>query len=1023
MRSLTIVASSWVSVAFWVLGTQARADQPSGSDFFEQEIRPVLLEKCQKCHGPIKQESGLRVDSREALLKGGESGPAVVPGQPGEGTLLKALSHQHDVKMPPSGKLPPSTLVAMRQWVEKGAPWASNSSSAAPTRTSAIILSDRKHWAFQPIRVTEPARTGRTSWGNTEIDHWIAAGWKAKTLKPVKPASKRTLIRRATLDLTGLPPTPEEIESFLVDSRPDAFAHLVERLLASPAYGERWGRHWLDVARYADTAGDGADYPVPEAWRYRNWVIDAFQSDMPFNEFIKQQIAGDILANQNPNQDYASRVIATGFLSLGKRYGYNPGPDFQHLDLADVIESVGRSILGLSLGCARCHDHKYEPVSMEDYYALYGIFQSTKWAFPGGEEHKKPANLVPLVPPATARDLEKKKEKEVEALATKLRLLKREKGQRDGTFRAGGKDLDWEGQTPGKPPTTPWLSMGPNTILAEAQSPYLHIHPKGTRGIRMSAGQANDGIRYVFPDPFLARASRFLHFTIDFRNLPGPGEGSYRLYLGRGVIASTALDISISPREIAVGSGQDWETVASVETNTWHTLQIRMDTEKKTFSGFLARANQPRLTFGERKLAPGWDGVLDTFICDGLGHKKGPFPVHDLDNIGISEEPFSGPGETVVQVITPGPEEKSRIQVLEAEIRSLEARSVQLQNQTTFPVAYAVSEGQAADAKIQKRGEPDKPGALVPRRFLEILGGAPLKDRQSSGRLELAHWLVQPDNPLTARVFVNRVWQWHFGKGLVPTASDFGLRGDPPTHPELLDLLASRFIESGWSVKTLHRMIMNSHTYQLSSEDNQENALRDPENTFLWRFSRRPLEAEVVRDCLLFVSGKLNRKRPEGHPFPPVSSWGYTIHNPFHAVYDSDHRSVYLMIQRNRRHPFLSLFDGADPNLSVAMRTPTTTPVQALYLLNSPLVHEQSLGLASRLLDRDIKDRNRVGFLAEITQARSCEEAEIQEATAFVQEYSQALISSGQTPQAAQKNAWAALARVYLTANAFLHLE
>ncbi|MFO0875843.1 MAG: DUF1549 domain-containing protein [Gemmataceae bacterium] len=534
--------SCLVLVAWFVSASGATAAGPTAEQlaFFERDIRPLLVAQCQKCHGTTKQQASLRVDSREALLRGGDSGPALVPGQPNQGTLLAAVKHVGDTRMPPRGKLTDAQIAALTRWVADGAPWPKDATVTKPA------IAPEKHWAFQPIRRPAVPAVQNATWARTAIDHFILARLEQRGLKPVEQADRRTLIRRLTFDLTGLPPTPEAIQEFLADGSPQAYEKLVDRLLASPAYGERWGRHWLDVARYADTAGDGADYPVREAARYRNWVIRAFNASQPFDEFIREQIAGDVLARQGPPEHFADRVTATGFLAIGKRYGYNPSTDFQHEDFADAIDSVGRSLLGLSVGCARCHDHKYDPISMADYYGLYGILQSSAWSFPGGEEHKKPARLIPLVPQEVANRLDHEKSTQVARLESALRRLRLEKDTLEGKSFAGGVDLGFEGQTLGKPPAGVWLAMGPNQVLAEAQSPYQHIYPRGTRGVRMGTGLPTDGIRYVFPQGLRATPGQQMYFTIDFRTLPAqPGSpqppGAYRFYVGRGVIESLAL--------------------------------------------------------------------------------------------------------------------------------------------------------------------------------------------------------------------------------------------------------------------------------------------------------------------------------------------------------------------------------------------------------------------------------------------------------------------------------------------------
>jgi hypothetical protein len=627
---------------------------PADDTFFEKEVRSVLVERCVKCHGPVKASGGLRLDSREALLKGGESGPAVIPGKPADSRLVKALRREKGVEpMPPDKALDPAVTTALEKWVRDGAAWPA---TAAPVRVAS-------HWAFEPVRPQSPPAGAAHP-----IDAFLRA-------KPAEPANRRALIRRVTFDLIGLPPTPEEIDHFLADTSPDAYERLIDRLLASPHYGEKWGRHWLDVVRYADTAGETADFPVPDAWRYRNYVIAAFNRDLPYDQFLREQLAGDILAARDPTERYAERVAATGYLALARRFGYDVRKD-HFLTLEDTIDTVGKSVLGLTLGCARCHDHKYDPVTARDYYALYGIFESTRYAMSGCEKVKTQEHLVPLVPPAES-----------------------------------------------------------------------------------------------------------------------------------------------VPRFLAPLSA----------TRSWAEVSLRV-----------ADADPPA------------------------------------------------------------------------------------------PTAYAVWEGSPHDAQLHKRGDPETRGDAVPRRFLTVLGGQPLPSNAGSGRLALADWLTDPKNPLTARVMVNRVWQGHLGTGIVATPNDFGTRGAPPTHPELLDWLAAEFVRSGWSVKHLHRLFLTSEAYRAGAH-------------------RRRLTAEEIRDSLLAVSGDLDPSPGGPHPFPDPKTWNFTQHGPFKAVYETDRRSVYLMTQRIQRHPFLALFDGPDPNASTATRQTTTVPTQALFFLNDPFVHKCADHLAGRL--------------------------------------------------------------------------
>ncbi|WP_442507935.1 PSD1 and planctomycete cytochrome C domain-containing protein [Novipirellula sp. SH528] len=1004
--------------------------QPTKSyadDFFESQIRPLLITHCIECHGPKKQESGLRLDSRSGWLRGGDSGATIIPGDPENSLLIQAVNDSDDtVQMPPDGaKLTPAQIADLVTWVKQGAVDPRVEKPESGSASDAMDLESAKQfWSFQPVSKPPCPEVQNTHWMANPVDAFVKSKLEQQGLTPVGKADKRTLIRRATFDLTGLPPTPSEIQNFLNDSSPDAFASLVDRLLQSPAYGERWGRHWLDVARYADTAGDGADYPVREAGKYRDWVVNAMNRDQPYNEFVREQIAGDILASSGPADRYAERVTATGFLAIGKRYGYAPKPDYQYLDFADVIDSVGRSILGLSLGCARCHDHKFDPVSAEDYYALYGIFESTKWAFPGGEAHKRPAHFPPLVPAAEAARLDKAKADELARLNGNIARLTRERSEFDGKSLAGGVDLGWEAQTLDKPPSKPWFTSGPNLILAEAQSPFTHIHPAGTRGVRVAAPRPHDGIRYGFEQALHSVTGKQIHFSIDFRtSTASTPQGAYRFFLGRGVAQSLAIECSVTATEFAIRSGGEWDIIRKLEPGMWYTLRVTLDHEKKTYSGIVGTTDELN-EFNDKPLNPNWDGIVDTFICDGIGHVSGPAPTRDIDNIGLQETAFGIPGSGPVVIPEPTPGTEQRLAELNAQLAAVTKQRDATLAASAYPVAYGVSEGTPTNTRMQQRGEPERLGDEIPRRFVEVLGGDTLPpDSTSSGRLELANWLTRPSNPLTARVFVNRVWQWHFGQGLVSTPSDFGARGERPSHPELLDWLTSEFIESGWSIKSLHRQIMNSRTYMLSSDDHAKNLTADPNNRWLWRYSRRPLDAELIRDAMLAISGQLDRSVPQSHPFPPVDQWAFTIHRPFHAVYESNHRSIYLMVQRNRRHPFLAMFDAADPNTSVARRLPTITPTQSLFLMNSPFVHQQSDAFANQLLAIPGDDASRVRFAYESVLGRAATDAEVDETLSFLSVYHSKLAASENSERVNSVGVWAAFARVLLSSNEFLHVD
>jgi hypothetical protein len=813
--------------------------QTEAETFFETRIRPVLAGTCFQCHGGVKVNAGLRVDTRQALLRGGKSGPAVVPGEPERSLLIQAVRHTAgaELKMPPQQKLPDGTIADFVRWIKEGAVWPA-------ARSGVDVFAAGKHWAFLPLRKPSPP-PDPSGWAGGPLDGFIAAGQRQRGVHPVAAADRRTWLRRVTFDLIGLPPTSEEIAAFLADESPQAHDRVVDRLLASPHYGERWGRHWMDLVRYADTAGDNADYPIPEAARYRDYVIDSFNADKPYDEILREQLAGDLLARDGPPEKYAERIIATTYLALSRRYLTAPYEQW-HLTLEDTIDATGRAFLGLTLRCARCHDHKFDPIRQEDYYALYGIFASTQFPYAGSEEFaskKFPRDhFVSLLPPAEAR-------------------------------------------------------------------PKLEAHRKKLTELR------NRIARMEKDDPLARRATA----------------------LNRIVGIETAL---VRDLEAAKQPADDVKAEIARHTKQRDETNARLQT----------------------KLAP-----------------------------------------------------------LRAELFALERTNLP----ADLPGAYAVSEGKPTDVPLQRSGDPERSSPVVKRGVPKFLAGSRpfVIPPGSSGRRELAQWLTAPDNPLTARVMVNRIWQHHFGKGLVPTPSNFGLSGQPPSHPELLDWLAGRFIDSGWSIKALHRLIVLSQTYRLASASDSINSALDPGNSGYWHFERRRLDAEAIRDAMLAVSGTLDRHRPGRHPFPPLSAWKWTQHDPFKEVYPSRQRTVYLMTQRLQRHPFLALFDGPDTNVTTDTRSSSTVPLQALYLMNNPFVTEQAKALAARLVHSspDLRQRVRQGY--ELTWGRLPSDEEIEAARHYLERYEQELSQLPVSPPERELEAWGSLARVLLGANEFVYVD
>ncbi len=816
------------------------ATAPSDSaaeTFFETNLRPLLVTHCAKCHGADKQSSNLRVDSREALLAGGDRGPALVPGDVEKSLLLKAVRHADELKMPPDEQLPAAAIDDLAKWIKAGAPWPASAATSA-------AFDKARHWAFQPVSVVDPANDP-TGWAVTPIDRFIAEGLRQRGLTPAAAAPRHVLLRRASFDLIGLPPSPEELAAFEADDSPDAFARVVDRLLASPRYGERWGRHWMDVVRYADTAGDNADYPVPELHRYRDYIIAAFNTDKPYDEFLREQLAGDILATAATDDHYAERVIATGFLALSRRYGTMP-VELWHLTLEDTIDTVGQAFLGLTLKCARCHDHKFDPIATEDYYALYGIFDSTRYAYAGSEEY-----------------------------------------QSKGFNRTGFMPL----------------------LPAVALAPQVEAHTRHIAELKLAVEEAEQN------DPLV------------------------------GKLAQLKEQIESVEKQLADASSDEQET-------------------------------------GRRK--------------------------QELKSLEK--------------------ERKERQRDLDAKLKKLRDELRDPQRSGLPPDvdgAYAVSEGTPHDVPVQRRGEPGESGPVAKRNAPKFLRGE--NDLQippgASGRLQLAEWLTSPQNPLTARVMVNRLWQWHFGKGLVATPSNFGLRGAAPTHPALLDSLAHEFVASGWSIKAMHRAIMLSRTYRLSSHADAATVAADPGNQSYARFDRRRLDAEALRDAVMTVSGTLDLAPPAAHPFPPLNEWHWTQHNPFKTIYPSTKRSVYLMTQRLQRHPYLVLFDGPDTNNSTGLRTEATVPLQALYFLNNPHVAEQAQAFADRLLAASSDPHVRVQSGISWAWSRPAGADEIRRAIANIAQFQAELAATGCSGEELERAAWTSFARVLLSANEFLYVD
>ncbi len=891
-----------LSLALVIVATRTRAvaDDP-GVEFFEKKIRPVLVEHCQECHSTQsnKQRGGLYLDSRDALRKGGDSGVVLVPGKPQQSLLIKAIRyHDPDLRMPPKGKLPAVVVADFENWVAMGAPDPRTGNSKVAWKELDLAQA-RKFWAFQPPRPHPLPVVKDTSWARSPMDRFILARLESQNLQPAPDADRATLIRRAYFTLIGLPPTPGEIDDFVKDRSADAFVKEVDRLLASPHFGERWGRHWLDVARYADSSGGGRSLIFKDAWRYRDYVIDAFNSDMPFDQFILEQIAGDLLKATTP-EERRRLLIATALLLLGPTNYERQDKPVLEMDIIDEqLDTLGKAFLGMTIGCARCHDHKFDPIPQKDYYALAGILKSTKWIV-----HSNVSKWTeqPLPVSGELERLIKQHESGVAALRRELevaRAAEKKAGKLPGLVK--GEPLD--------PRTLPGI------VLDDTQAKVV-----GTwKHSKFSGNYIGQGYLY---DDRAKKEDKTLTFVPDF-----PKAGFYEVRLAYVPHENRATNV---PVRIFHADGEE-----TVRVN--QRLAPPIDGRFVSLGRYRFERGDQWFVMVSTDKANG-HVVADAvqFLPDDLTEKAAALP-------GASLPPLATP----VQGKTAPPSSRD----LEAQLKRLLASAPER------PIAMAVSESEKVeDCHLCVRGNFHNRGPLVPRGFLQVMtapgatapGGVLHIPARESGRRQLAAWLTSKDNPLTARVMANRIWHHLFGAGLVRTVDNFGATGEAPSHPELLDHLALRFVEQDWSVKKLIREIMLSRAWQMSSEPASPQVIErarkvDPENRLLWKANRRRLDAESIRDTILTVSGKLDRTAGG-----PSIRQGTAVERAYR--FDDSRRSVYTPVFRNRLLELFEVFDFADPNVCNGRRNVSTVPTQALYLMNSPFVQEQARYAADRLL-------------------------------------------------------------------------
>ncbi len=994
-RPRSAIPSLFGFLAFALAATARAEITAQDATFFETKVRPLLVEHCYDCHSGGKTKGGLSLETKAGWTKGGDNGPAIEPGKPDDSLIIQAVRYTDaDFAMPPEkkgGKLKDAEIAVLEEWVRMGAP--------DPRETVAKIAGmnatdAKKWWAFQPI--VEPPVPAVKGAAHTEIDRFILARLEASGLETAPLADRRTLIRRATYDLIGLPPTSEEVGAFVNDTAPDAFAKVVERLLASPHYGEQWGRHWLDVARYADTAGENTDRPLPQMWRYRNWVFEAFNRDLPFDEFVRLQLAGDVLRAAHTGAAHSEGIVATGYLAVARRFGHDSDKDV-HLMHEDVIDNVGKAFLGLSIACARCHDHKFDPVTAQDYYALYGMFASSRFSFPGCEAKGQPRDLAAMLTPAEVETFKKTWRERLAQSEPQLREIATEAQ----TVRARLKqDMIAAKQVLAAAD----VGEGGSVTLGEGQKLALDriAVRKGEIVQLVVAPQANNGADSTRVEWEIAEVG-----------------GAARRWNVSDLIPTL---LAGNPSAVATPASAEWcfldlqdgpallgEKVASVdghaELQAWRngaTPMVFVNTSDKPVVVWTSLP--PRAFFvhpGARgPVAVAWVSPGDLEIAV-TGRVTDVHPAGGSDGVAFSLEHIAAVGSG------PALDRLGALAREETEIHRV--RDAEAGPEPVAPVAFAVMEGEPVNAHLHLRGDPEKPGEEVPRRWLSILGGQAVPPGAGSGRRELAEWIVR--SPLSTRVIVNRIWQGHFGRGLVRTPNDFGSRGERPTHPELLEWLCARFERDGRSMKALHRLIMVSAAYQRASSVSEMAATRDADNRLLSHFTRRRLTAEELRDSLLAAGGNLDLTPGEAHPFPPEKTWSFTQHAPFNALYDDTKRTAYQMVQRQRSHPFLTLFDGADPNASTAERHLTTVPTQALYFMNDPFFHAQAARLAASLTALP-DDAARLRRVFRTVLQREPADDEQTWAAQFLAAY----------PGTAGEK-WAACSRVLLAGNEFIHVE
>lgn len=1056
-----------LALLLFVGSASACADDPAGIEFFEAKIRPVLVQHCYECHSaeskPLK--AGLRLDTRESMRQGGESGAAVTPGSVAQSLVISALKYD-GFEMPPQGRLHESVVKDFEKWIEMGAP-DPREGEAAEVAKAIDFDKAAQLWAFRPP-VKAPLPTVRdTSWPKNEIDHFVLARIEQESLHPVRPASKQQLIRRATFDLLGLPPTPQEVAAYVADDSPNAYAQLIDRLLESPHYGERWGRHWLDVARFADDqAHTFGVKPNSEAWRYRQWVIEAFNRDLPYNDFVRMQIAGDQL---DPAAGF-DRYIALGYFGLGAVYYKNSDKAKAEADeLDDRIDTLTRGFLGLTVSCARCHDHKFDPIPTSDYYSLAGIFNSSPLAtipladqsvvdtYNQGQQHIKQSEKQ--LNDRTLELRETQAESHVNQVDAYVQAIWKQRVAKARQETLSPKQLatsfglaessivKWseflsEGRKGKHPLLEPWFLLPTPT----AETPIDSI-PDNVQQVAKTLQQEIQNILNerdgkpvekapslpertdpVYSSPLITRDRLSVEIDVELN-------GAKELYL---VITDGADGKScdhadwIEPKLITASGEQKltdlkWRSAVSgygsinlnrgVEGGPLRIADKQYENGIGTHAPCVIVYDLPAGTQRFRSTA-GLDltgsaqggGTVNFLLYTSPPPISVTFEAEDEDRKPSEKKLSKEKIELLKDVFGDGglfrlPDDQFQDTLTEVEVTELAQLQTQLDEArkaapAMYPSAHAIRDNNPQNMKVFVRGNPARQGEIAPRQFLRILSNDQRTPYdQGSGRRQLADDIASNSNPLTARVMVNRVWQQHFGRGIVATPSNFGQMGDPPTHPELLDWLTVDFIEHGWSLKSLHRQIMRSATYQLSSDNDISNAEIDGDAKWLWRMNRRRLDVEAWRDSLLAVSGQLDTKLGGEN-----------------VGLNGNRRTVYAKISRHELDELLRLFDFPDANVTSEKRTVTTVPQQQLFMLNSSFMVQQATALSNRLKAAAATDKDRIEAAFPLLFSRPATEREVQIGLDF-------LTNAGTDAPGQKIDAWQQYAQALLSLNEFMYID